>query len=65
MSDDDYPESLVQDDEEGGFVDLDLRLTRLDVRPAGTFFAEGRLAQGSQDWIRAGARCRVDNDPNW
>ena len=42
MSDDDYPESLVQDDEEGGFVDLDLRLTRLDVRPAGTFFAEGR-----------------------
>ncbi|MGO8836727.1 MAG: hypothetical protein ACLQQ0_04840 [Limisphaerales bacterium] len=42
MNDDDLPESLVQDEEEGGFVDLDLRLVRLDVRPNGSFFAEGR-----------------------
>jgi hypothetical protein len=42
MNDDELPESLVQDDEEAGFIDLDLRLTRLDVRPDGTFLAEGR-----------------------
>ncbi len=42
MNDDYLPESLVQDEEEGGFVDLDLRLVRLDVRADGTFLAEGR-----------------------
>jgi hypothetical protein len=46
MNDDDLPESLVQDDEEGGFVDLDLRLIRLDLRPDGTFLAEGRGRHG-------------------
>jgi hypothetical protein len=42
MNDDDLPESLVQDDEEDGFVDLDLRLIGLDVRQDGTFLAKGR-----------------------
>ena len=42
MNDDDLPESLVRDEEEGGFVDLNLRLVRLDIRPNGTFFVEGR-----------------------
>ena len=42
MEDDDLPESLVQDEEEGGFVDLDLRLVRAEAHPNGTFAAEGR-----------------------
>jgi hypothetical protein len=46
MNDDDLPESLVQDDEEGGFGDLYLRLIRLDLRPDGTFLAEGRGRHG-------------------
>lgn len=42
MEEDELPESLVQDDEEGGFIDLDLRLVRAEARPDGTFAAAGR-----------------------
>ncbi|HMC88972.1 MAG TPA: hypothetical protein VKI17_05470 [Gemmataceae bacterium] len=48
MNDDGLPESLVQDEEDGGFVDLDLRLVRLDVRPDGTFLAVGRGRHASR-----------------
>lgn len=48
MNEDDLPESLVQDEEAGGFVDLDLRLVRLDVRLDGTFLAEGRGRHGGR-----------------
>jgi hypothetical protein len=48
MNDDELPESWVQGDEEGAFVDLDLRLTRLDIRPDGTFLAEARGTHGSR-----------------
>lgn len=48
MNGDDLPESLVQDEEESGFVDLDLRLVRLEARPDGTFFAEGRGRHGGR-----------------
>ena len=66
MNEDDLPESLVQDEEEGGFVDLDLRLVRLDVRPNGTFFAEGRGRYNSCTlWICPRTRCRVEDDAHW
>jgi len=42
MEDEVLPESLVQHEEEGRFVDLDLRLVRLESRADGTFLAEGR-----------------------
>ena len=48
MNGDELPESLVQDEEESGFVDLDLRLVRLEARPDGTFFAEGRGRHGGR-----------------
>jgi hypothetical protein len=42
MNDDDLPEIVVQAEQEEGFVDLDLRLVRLEARPNGTFLGEGR-----------------------
>ena len=42
MKDDELPECFVQDEEEEGFIDLDLKLISLDILRSGGAFLIGK-----------------------
>jgi hypothetical protein len=49
VTEDELPEALVTDEEEGGFVDPNLALVTLESRPDGTLLAVGRGRHGSRN----------------
>ncbi len=61
MDETNLPESLlVPNEDEAGFIDLNLYLVRLEIMPNGGFFAEGRGKHGNRTLGFA-----IELDSNW